>query len=215
MNDALKRIGETGVVPVAAFDDAASAVPCAKAMVDGGIGVIEITFRTDAAGESIRRVAAECPDMLVGAGTVIDLDQCREAVRLGAKFIVSPGFSPEVVDWCVENGVAVTPGVVTPSEIMLGISKGLSVMKFFPSNAFGGASTMKALSGPFGGVKFVPTGGISASNLAEYAAMPFVFACGGTWLCTKADINAGAYDKIKSLCAEARDIITKVRGGAK
>lgn len=142
--------------------------------------------------------------MLVGAGTVITLEQCKKAVACGAKFIVAPGYSEEVVSWCVENNVAITPGCVTPTEIMAAMSHGLKVVKFFPANVYGGLSAMKALSGPFGGIKFIPTGGVNDKNLAEYISAPFIHAVGGSWLCAKADIAAHNFDKITSLCKEAR-----------
>lgn len=143
------------------LDDAADAVPTAKALLAGGVDVMEITFRTAAAADSITAVAKECPDMFVGAGTVITLEQCKKAVACGAKFIVAPGYSEEVVSWCVENNVAITPGCVTPTKIMAAMSHGLKVVKFFPANVYGGLSAMKALSGPFGGIKFIPTGGVN------------------------------------------------------
>ena len=148
--NSLKRLYNAAVVPVVVLDDAADAVPTAKALLAGGVDVMEITFRTAAAADSIAAVAKECPDMLVGAGTVITLEQCKKAVACGAKFIVSPGYSDEVVSWCVENNVAITPGCVTPTEIMAAMSHGLKVVKFFPANVYGGLSAMKALSGPFG-----------------------------------------------------------------
>ena len=142
--------------------------------------------------------------MLVGAGTVITLDQCKQAVECGAKFIVSPGFDEEVVRWCVDNGVAVTPGCVTPTEITAAMKLGLKVVKFFPANVYGGLTALKALSAPFGGVKFIPTGGVNDKNLGEFISAPFVHAVGGSWVCPKADISAGNFDKITALCAEAR-----------
>ena len=203
---ALERLYNAAVVPVVVLDDAADAVPTAKALLAGGVDVMEITFRTAAAADSIAAVAKECPDMLVGAGTVITLEQCKKAVACGAKFIVSPGYSDEVVSWCVENNVAITPGCVTPTEIMAAMSHGLKVVKFFPANVYGGLSAMKALSGPFGGIKFIPTGGVNDKNLAEYISAPFIHAVGGSWLCAKADIAAHNFDKITSLCKEARRI---------
>ena len=143
------RMGNAAVVPVVVLDDAADAVPTAKALLAGGVDVMEITFRTAAAADSIEAVAKECPDMLVGAGTVITLEQCKNAVACGAKFIVSPGFNEEIVVWCIEHGVGVTPGCVTPTEIMQAMACGLKVVKFFPANVYGGLSAMKALSGPF------------------------------------------------------------------
>ena len=202
--DALTRIETAGVVPVVVIENAADAVPAARALLAGGVDVMEITFRTDAAAESIRAVAQECPEMLVGAGTVLTLEQCRLAVSLGAKFIVSAGLDEEVVRWCVENGVPVLPGVATPTEIMAAMRLGLRVVKFVPANVYGGLSAMKALSAPFGGIKFMPTGGINAQNLKEYLSAPFIHAVGGSWLCSKADIAAHNFEKTTALCREAR-----------
>lgn len=202
-----EKLHLTGVVPVVVLDNADDAVPTANALVKGGIDVMEITFRTGAAAESIRRVSAECPDMIVGAGTVITLEQCKLAVECGARFIVSPGFNEKVVRWCAENDIAVTPGCVTPTEIMAAMECGLKVLKFFPANVYGGLDAMKALSGPFSGIKFIPTGGVNAKNLAEYASAPFIHAIGGSWICPKADIAAHNFDKITKLAAEAREIL--------
>ena len=205
--DVLKRLAGAGVVPVVVLDDAKDAVPTANALVAGGIDVMEITFRTAAARDSIAAVAASCPDMLVGAGTVITLDQCKAAVEAGAKFIVAPGFDAEVVKWCVDNGVAVTPGCVTPTEITAAMKLGLKVVKFFPANVYGGLNAMKALSGPFGSIKFIPTGGVNGQNVGEYIAAPFIHAVGGSWVCAKSDIAAGNFDKITALCKQARAAI--------
>jgi len=202
----LERIKHAAVVPVVVLENADDAVPTAKALLSGGVDVMEITFRTAAAADSIERVAEECPEMLVGAGTVITLEQCKKAVSLGAKFIVSPGYCEEVVAWCVENSIPVTPGCVTPTEIMAAMEHGLNVVKFFPANVYGGLSAMKALSGPFGGLKFIPTGGVNGKNLGEYLAAPYVYAVGGSWLCAKTDITAHNFDKITELCREARII---------
>ena len=202
--DVLKRLAQSGVVPVVVLEDAKDAVPTAKAMLAGGIDVMEITFRTTAAADSIKAVAQECPDMVVGAGTVINLEQCKLAVECGAKFIVSPGYDEETVAWCCDNGVPVTPGCVTPTEIMMALKHGLKVLKFFPANVYGGLSAIKSLAGPFGGVKFIPTGGVNAQNLAEFISSPYIHAVGGSWICPKADIAAGNFDKITALCKEAR-----------
>ncbi|MDO4371592.1 MAG: bifunctional 4-hydroxy-2-oxoglutarate aldolase/2-dehydro-3-deoxy-phosphogluconate aldolase [Clostridia bacterium] len=201
----LDSLAKSGIVPVVVLENAQDAVPTAKALLKGGISVMEITFRTAAAADSIKAVAEGCPEMLVGAGTVITLDQCKQAVACGAKFIVSPGFDAEVVGWCVENGVAVTPGCVTPSEIMAAMKFGLKVLKFFPAGIYGGLAAMKALSGPFGGVKFIPTGGVNAQNIGEFIAAPFIHAVGGSWVCPKADIAAGNFDKITELSKQARN----------
>ena len=209
--NALERLRNAGVVPVVVLERAEDAVPAARAMLAGGVDVMEITFRTATAAEAIRNVAAECPEMLVGAGTVLTVEQCEKAVALGAKFIVSPGFDAEIVDWCVERGVAVAPGCVTPTEIMAALKRGLSVVKFFPAGIYGGLKAMKALAAPFGQVKFIPTGGVSAVNLAEYAAAPFVHAVGGSWLCPKADVAAGNFARIAELCAQSRRIVDDAR----
>lgn len=203
--DIIERLGLTGIVPVVVLEDAERAVPTARALLAGGIDVMEITFRTSAAPEAIRAVAEQCPEMTVGAGTVVTLEQCRQALACGAQFIVSPGYCEEVVTYCVAQNIAVLPGCVTPTEIMAAMAHGLHTLKFFPANVYGGLAAMKALSGPFPGVRFIPTGGVSAENLGEFAAAPFVHAVGGSWLCAKADIAAGNYDKITALCREARE----------
>lgn len=209
--DVIDKLGNTGIVPVVVLNDSNDAVPAANAMLAGGVNVMEITFRTSAAEASISAVSGACPDMLVGAGTVLNLEQCKAAVEAGAKFIVSPGYCDDVVVWCTEHHIPVVPGCVTPTEIMQAISRELKVVKFFPANVYGGLSAMKSLSGPFGGIKFIPTGGINASNLVEYSSAPFIHAVGGSWMCTAADISAHNYDKITSLCAEARRIVQKTR----
>ncbi len=202
--DVLERLARAVVVPVVVLDRAEDAIPTAKAMVAGGVDVMEITFRTACAADAIQAVAENCPDMLVGAGTVLNLEQCKLAVSRGAKFIVAPGLDPETVAWCVENGIAVCPGCVTPTEIMAAIQLGLKVVKFFPANVYGGLNAMKNLSAPFVGIKFIPTGGVNAANIKEYVDAPFIHAVGGSWVCPKADIAAGNFEKITALCLEAR-----------
>jgi len=209
--DVLKRIGDCGIVPVVVLDSVSNAIPTAKALLAGGVDVMEITLRTAAGLDSIRQVAQECPDVCVGAGTVLTLEQCRQAVDAGAKFIVSPGFNREIVEWCVQNNIAVTPGCVTPTEIMAAMSLGLKVLKFFPANVYGGLSAMQALAGPFGGVKFIPTGGISEKNLPEFVSVPFIHAVGGSWFCTQQDIAAGHFEKITTLAADAVKTMLGVR----
>lgn len=200
----LERLARSIVVPVVVIDDAKDAVPCARAMLAGGVDVMEITLRTAAGLDAIRAVSASCPEVLVGAGTVLNLQQCKEAVEAGAKFIVSPGFDGEVVDWCIANQIPVTPGCVTPTEITMAVNRGLRVIKFFPANVYGGLNAMKNLAGPFVGVKFMPTGGVNTANIKEYASAPFIHAVGGSWVCPKADIAANNWDTITRLCAEAR-----------
>ena len=200
----MERLANSIVVPVVVLDKVEDAVPTAKAMAAGGVDTMEITFRTACAPECIKAVAENCPDVLVGAGTIVNLDQCKLAIEMGAKFIVSPGFSDEIVGYCVEHGVAVAPGCVTPTEIMAAMKHGLKMVKFFPANVYGGLNAMKNLSAPFVGLKFLPTGGVNAANIKEYIDAPFIHAVGGSWVCPKADIAAGNFDKITSLCTEAR-----------
>jgi len=207
----LQLMKKSGVIPVVVLDDTAQALPTANALLAGGVSVMEITFRTAAAASSIKAVSESCPEMLVGAGTVVTLEQCKQALECGAKFIVSPGFDPEVVSWCVERNIPITPGCVTPTEIMTAMKLGLNVVKFFPAGVYGGLKAMKALAAPFGGVKFIPTGGVDAKNLKEYLEAPFVHAVGGSWLCPKKEIAAGNFDAVTALCREASEIVKEVR----
>ena len=199
----MERLANSIVVPVVVLDKVEDAIPTAKAMAAGGVDTMEITFRTACAPEAIKAVAENCPDVLVGAGTIVNLEQCKLAVEMGAKFIVSPGFSEEVVGWCVENGIAVCPGCVTPTEIMGALKHGLKMVKFFPANVYGGLNAMKNLAAPFVGMKFLPTGGVNTGNIKEYIDAPFIHAVGGSWVCPKADIAAGNWEKITNLCLEA------------
>ena len=200
----MERLARSVVVPVVVLEKVEDAIPLANAMAAGGIDTMEITFRTACAPECIKAVADNCPDVLVGAGTIVNLEQCKLAVEMGAKFIVSPGFSEEVVSWCVENGIPVAPGCVTPTEIMAALKHGLKMVKFFPANVYGGLNAMKNLAAPFVGVKFLPTGGVNAGNIKEYVDAPFIHAVGGSWVCPKADIAAGNWEKITQLCLDAR-----------
>lgn len=201
---AMERFANSIVVPVVVLDKVEDAVPTAKAMAAGGVDTMEITFRTACAPECIKAVAENCPEVLVGAGTIINVEQAKLAVEMGAKFIVSPGFSEEVVSWCVENNIPVAPGCVTPTEIMAALNHGLKMVKFFPANVYGGLNAMKNLAAPFVGIKFLPTGGVNSSNIKEYIDAPFIHAVGGSWVCPKADIAAGNWDKITQLCIDAR-----------
>lgn len=203
MNDTVKKLENIGLVPVVKIDDASKSEALAKALIDGGLPCAEITFRTAAAAEAIERISKKYPDMIVGAGTVINVEFAKKAIAAGAKFIVSPGFNPSVVDFCIENNVPVVPGVCTPSDIEMALGRGLSVLKFFPAEASGGVSMLKALSGPFPNVKFMPTGGISEKNLADYIKLKNVFAVGGSWM-VKADlIENEKWDEITSICKKA------------
>ncbi len=196
---------DLGIVPVVKIDDAKKAEGLANAMIKGGIPCAEVTFRTDAAEEAIKIITKKCPDMFVGAGTVINPELAEKAVKAGAKFIVSPGLNPETVKWCQANNVPVVPGVCTPSDIEKGLSLGLKVLKFFPAEASGGVKMLKDLGGPFPQVKFMTTGGISPANLSEYATCPNVLAIGGSWM-VKADlIESENWDEITRLCKEATE----------
>ena len=212
MNDMFDTLGRLGLVPVVKIERAEDAVELGRALLAGGLPCAEITFRTEAAEEAIRRIASSLPDIVLGAGTILSVDQADRAVSAGAKFIVSPGFNRKVVDWCLGNQIPVTPGVVTPTEIDMALEVGLDILKFFPAEAMGGIKTLKAISAPYGGVKFIPTGGISRDNLADYLTLPSVHCCGGSWL-VKADlITAGKFDEITHLAQQAVSVVRQVRG---
>jgi Entner-Doudoroff aldolase len=198
----LEQLSETKIVPVVVLDDAKDAAPLAKAMIAGGLPVAEVTFRTAAAADAIRTMA-KIDSMLVGAGTVLTVEQVNQAKECGAQFIVSPGTNLDVVRRSLELGLTVIPGAVTPTEIQTLLAEGISTVKFFPANVYGGAKAIKSLSAPFGGVSFVPTGGISASNVKEYLDLPSIPAVGGSWMVPKNEISAGNFDEITRLCAEA------------
>ena len=212
MDTTFEKLEKFGVIPVIALDDPDDALPLAAALTDGGLSCAEVTFRTAAAEESIRRIAAAYPDMLVGAGTVLTTQQVDRAVAAGAKFIVSPGLNPNVVRHCLEKGVPAAPGCCTPSEIEQAIELGFSVVKFFPAEAMGGLKTIKALAAPYTGLRFMPTGGINASNLRIYLEYPRVLACGGSWMVSKELIRAHDFAQITELVRQAAAIVRESRG---
>ena len=207
----IEQVAACGVVPVVVLEDAEQAVPTAKALLAGGINAMEITFRTSAAKASIAKVAAEVPEMIVGAGTVINVEQLRDALEAGAKFIVAPGSSAEVIAEAMKRNVPVMPGVVTPSEIMLGLALGVKVFKFFPAETFGGLKTIKALCGPFPQIRFIPTGGINQANAAEYFKNPKIVAVGGSWMVTKDMVAAGDFAGITEKSAAATALFKEIR----
>ena len=212
MTAMLEKLGLLGVVPVVKMNRSEDAVALGEALLAGGLPCAEITFRTAAAEDAIRQIASRLPEIIVGAGTVLSVDQAERAVSAGAQFIVSPGLNRKVVDWCVTNGTTVVPGVLTPSEIELALDMGLEVLKFFPAEAMGGIRTLKAIAAPFGGVRFIPTGGINEDNVADYLAHPNVLCCGGSWL-VKADlISDGRFEKITQLTRDAVSLVRGVRG---
>lgn len=209
MSEIVRQFAEMGVVPVVAIQKAEDAMQLADALMEGGLPCAEITFRTAAALDAMR-IMARREDILVGAGTVLKVDQVKAAVDVGARFMVSPGFNPKVVGYCVENNITITPGVCTPSDIEAALDFGLEVLKFFPAAAFGGLKTLKAMSGPYTTVKFVPTGGISPDNLLEYLQFPKVLACGGTWVAKSSLISEGKFDAIVQNAREAVEIVNKL-----
>ena len=208
----VEQVAACGVVPVVVLEDAEQAVPTAKALLAGGITAMEITFRTAAAKDSIAKVARAVPEMLVGAGTVINVEQLHDAVEAGAKFIVSPGSDPEVIAEAMKLNVPITPGVVTPSEIMMGLKLGVKVFKFFPAETYGGLKAIKALSGPFPQIRFIPTGGINQQNAAEYYKNPKIVAVGGSWMVTKDMVAAGDFEGITAKSKAATDLFKEIRG---
>ena len=212
MNEVLKQIEKIGIVPVVVLNDAKDAEPLGKALCEGGLPCAEVTFRTDAAEESIRIMAEKFPEMLVGAGTVLTIEQVDRAVNAGAKFIVSPGLNPKVVSYCVEKGIPVTPGTANPSNVEQAIELGLDVVKFFPAEQAGGLAYIKAIAAPYTGMKFMPTGGINANNVKEYLACDKILACGGSWMVKGDLVKAGEFDKITELVREAAAIVKEIRG---
>jgi len=211
MTSILEEIQHYGIVPVVKIDSAGQALGLGKALLQGGLPCAEITFRTAAAPEAISMIASRLPDLRLGAGTVLTVEQAKKAVSAGAHFIVSPGFAPRVVDWCLENDIPVFPGVATATEIIMGLDRGLYVLKFFPADVLGGPAALTAIGAVFGEVKFIPTGGISANNLAGYLDLPNVLACGGSWMVRSDLIKAGDFDRITALVKEACEIIRQER----
>ena len=211
MENIMVQIEKTGVIPVVVINDVEDAEPLAQALCEGGLPCAEVTFRTAAAEESIRKMTDIYPDMLIGAGTVLTTEQVDRAVAAGAKFIVSPGFDPEVVDYCILKQTPVFPGCITPSEVAQAVKRGLKVVKFFPAVQFGGVSTIQALTAPYVGLKFMPTGGVNAKNLADYLQCKSIIACGGSWMVKSDLIKAGEFEKIKDMTKEAVSLVNEIR----
>ena len=212
MNTVLKQIEQIGLVPVIALSDIEKAVPLAKALIAGGVPCAEVTFRTAEGEECIRRIAEEVPGILLGAGTVLSIGQAANAARAGAKFVVSPGFNPRVVQYCVENNMPIIPGCATPSDMEAAMEFGLDAVKFFPAEQAGGLAYIKAVAAPYTTLRFLPTGGINVKNLREYIAFSKVLACGGSWMAKKDMVEAGRFEEVTRLCLEAVQIIKDVRG---
>lgn len=206
-----EKFNEFGIVPVVVLDQAKDALPLAKALTEGGLPCAEITFRTEAAEESICRISREYPNMLVGAGTVLTIEQARRAADAGAKFIVSPGFDEEIVDYCLEKKIPVFPGCITPSEVAKAVKRGLKVIKFFPAEQAGGIQMIKAMSAPYPMVRFMPTGGISTGNLKEYLSFDKIICCGGSWMVKGDLIKKGAFEEITRLTKQAVELAASIR----
>lgn len=212
MNSVLQQLQEIGLVPVVKIKDAADAVPLAEALIAGGLPCAEITFRTDAAAESIAAIAREFPQMIVGAGTVLTRAQVDAAIDAGSTFIVSPGLNPDTLDYALGKGALMMPGISSASGVEAALMRGIDVVKFFPAEPAGGLPYIKALAGPYTDVKFMPTGGINLSNLASYLACPSILACGGTWMVAEGLIAEKRWDEIEGICKDAVKIIKSVRG---
>jgi len=211
MEDLLNKLRGFGVVPVVALDDSKKAIQVARALIEGGLPCAEIVFRTQAAEESIKLVSQEFPQMLLGAGTVLNVHQADLAIDAGAKFVVSPGLNPKVVEHCLSKKIQIIPGCLTPSEIEVAMELGLDFVKFFPAEAAGGINMLKAVSAPYPNVKFMPTGGIDINNLCTYLAFDKVIASGGSWLTPKEHINSGNFAEISRLAKEAALAVKKLR----
>lgn len=212
MSELANKFREIGIIPVVVLDDAKDAAPLAKALVEGGLPCAEVTFRTAAAADAIKNMVEAYPEILVGAGTVLTTEQVDRAVEAGAKFIVSPGLNPEVVKYCIEKDIPVTPGTQTPSEMETALSLGLDFVKFFPAEPAGGLKMIKAVAAPYVNLCFMPTGGINAGNVRDYLAYDRIVACGGSWMVPKNLVKEGKFDEIKELVAEAAAIVKEIRG---
>jgi 2-dehydro-3-deoxyphosphogluconate aldolase/(4S)-4-hydroxy-2-oxoglutarate aldolase len=206
-NDVLDQVGRLGIVPIISIDDAADAGPLADALVAGGLPILEITFRTPAAEAAIRTLARR-GDLLLGAGTVLNPDTAKRAVDAGAKFLVTPGFNPKTVKWATDHGVPIVPGTATPTDLEMAVDHGVGVVKFFPAEALGGVKTLKVLAGPFGMMRFVPTGGITAEGMSAYLAFPTVLAVGGSWMAGKELLAGKRFGEVTKL---ARDAVERAR----
>jgi len=205
--DVFKKIGEYKLIPVATIEDAKTAIALGQALIEAGLPVIEITYRTNAAEEAISILTERMPELFVGAGTVLKIEQVKSAVRAGAKFIVTPGFNPKIVDYCVKNKIPIIPGLNTPTMVEWALERGVKVVKFFPADLSGGPKMLKNLAGPYPEMKFIPTGGINNETLMIYLSLSNVIACGGSWIVNKDLISAGKFDEIIKLTKEAVSLI--------
>ncbi|MBQ2089300.1 MAG: bifunctional 4-hydroxy-2-oxoglutarate aldolase/2-dehydro-3-deoxy-phosphogluconate aldolase [Lachnospiraceae bacterium] len=207
MDEMLKQVEAFKVVPVVVIENVEDTIPLAQALVNGGLPVAEVTFRTAAAPDAIKAMSEKFPELCVGAGTVINVEQCKKAVECGAKFIVSPGYSEEVTQYCIENEIPIFPGICTPTELINVVNHGLPVAKFFPAAQFGGLKTINALGSVFPQMKFMPTGGVSESNVLEYLASPKIIAAGGSWMVKGDLIKAGKFDEIEAMTKSVVELV--------
>ena len=214
MNAVLDQLRRLRIVPVIVIDEPRNAIPLADALLEGGLPVAEVTFRTRDAVESLKRITLERPDLLAGAGTVLNVKQAEHARDAGAAFIVAPGFNPAVVDYCQEHNIPVFPGIATPTEIEMALAKNLSVLKFFPAEPMGGLAFLKAIAAPYTNVEFMPTGGINAKNISEYLAFNKIVACGGSWMAPAEWIKSRAFDRIKEETQRAVEAAHQPTGAA-
>jgi len=205
--DVFEKIKEFKIIPVAIIDNENDAIPLGKALIEAGLPVIEVTFRTEAAAESIKKLTSELPNLFVGAGTVLNVEQVKKAVNAGALFIVTPGFNPKVVDYCVEQKIPIIPGVNTPTMVEWALDRGVKFVKFFPADLSGGPKMLRNLAGPYPDMRFMPTGGINNETLNTYLELPNVIACGGSWIVKKDLISEGKFEEIKKLTKEALSLI--------
>lgn len=208
--DVLEKLSQHRLIPVIAIDNAESAGLLADALVAGGLPVAEVTFRTAAAEQSIKTMGKR-GDLILGAGTVLNVDTVKKAVDAGATFMVSPGFNPKVVSYCVQNKIPITPGIATPTDIEMALDHGLTAVKFFPAEAIGGIKTLKAFAAPYGMMRFIPTGGITDKNVADYLAFKPVIACGGSWMVAKELLSAGKWAEVTALTKQAVEAAKSVR----
>ena len=211
MNNMNSELYSIGLIPVIKIENADDAVPLAKALIDGGLPAAEITFRTKCAAEAIKNITDAFPEMLVGAGTVLTTEQVDKTIAAGGHFVVTPGFDPEIVQYCIDKGITCFPGCTTPTDYHAAYKLGLEVLKFFPAEQSGGLAKIKAMSAPFPMFKVMPTGGISLKNLAEYSACPVIAACGGSYMCPDKLIAEGKWDEITELCKKSVEIVKEAR----
>ncbi len=208
--DMYEKMEELKVIPVIVINDAKDAIPVGEALISGGLPVAEVTFRTAAAEDTIKLLTERFPEMLVGAGTILSVEQARRALVAGARFIVSPGLDEELVKFCISNDIPIVPGIQTPSEMMKAVNLGLKFVKFFPAEASGGIKTINAVCAAFPGVKVMPTGGVGPANLEQYLSSPKVFCCGGSWMVKSAMIEEGRFEEIKAKTAETVEMIRRM-----